>query len=243
MRYAYKALDTVGAESNGTLQARDEADAVGQLISRGLTPLKLRAAELEAETQAARQAPRNSGVSGRMALVLLIRELATLLGAGVTLEESLRTLLESRSGLPAETPLRAIVGSVLAGERFSTAVRAQVEQGALSLPAYVVALISAGESTGDLAAALNRAAEQLEFDEQLRAETSEALIYPLVLVGAGTAAVLFVFSFVVPRFSALLAGRQADLPWLSAAVLGTGQFVNEHSVALLVALAGLGSGR
>jgi len=241
MRYAYKALDTVGAESNGTLQARDEADAVGQLISRGLTPLKLRAAELEAETQAARQAPRNSGVSGRMALVLLIRELATLLGAGVTLEESLRTLLESRSGLPAETPLRAIVGSVLAGERFSTAVRAQVEQGALSLPAYVVALISAGESTGDLAAALNRAAEQLEFDEQLRAETSEALIYPLVLVGAGTAAVLFVFSFVVPRFSALLAGRQADLPWLSAAVLGTGQFVNEHSMALLVALAGLGT--
>jgi general secretion pathway protein F len=237
--FDYQALDTVGAEQRGRLQARDKADAVAQLVGRGLTPLALHAgAESDAAARAPGQPRPGTGVSGRMALVLLIRELATLLGAGVTLEESLRTLLESRSGLPAEAPLRAIVARVLAGERFSTAVRAQMDAGTLTLPSYVVALISAGESTGDLAAALGRAAEQLEFDEQLRAETSEALVYPLVLVGAGTAAVLFVFSFVVPRFSALLAGRQADLPWLSSAVLGIGTFVNEHSMVLLLALAG-----
>ncbi len=166
----------------------------------------------------------------------MVRELASLLRAGVTLEESLRTLIESRRGLVLEAPLNAVLSLVLAGERFSAAMRAQTEQSTLALPSYVVALISAGESTGDLAGALGRAAEQLEFDEQVRAETSEALVYPIILLAAGTGAVLFVFSFVVPRFSTLLAGRHADLPWLSSVVMGTGEFVNRHGTAIAIAL-------
>jgi len=102
-----------------------------------------------------------------------------------------------------------------------------------------MALVSAGESTGDLPAALGRAADQMEFDDQIRAETSEALVYPVILIMAGAAAVLFVFSFVVPRFSTLLAGKKADLPWLSAAVMATGEFVNQHALALLLVAAGL----
>lgn len=236
MRFDFLALDSTGASQRGVEEALSEADAVAQLLRRGMTPLSLRPAQAMAMGSGGASAWRRRDSGGRVALMLMVRELALLLRAGVTLEESLRTLIESRRGLILEVPLTAVLSLVLAGERFSTAMRMQTEQRTLALPSYVVALISAGESTGDLANALGRAAEQLEFDEQVRAETAEALVYPIILVTAGAGAVLFVFSFVVPRFSTLLAGRHADLPWLSKVVMGTGEYVNHHGPAIGIAL-------
>jgi general secretion pathway protein F len=239
MRFDYLAIDSSGSQQRGVEEAQAEAQAVAQLMQRGLTPVSMQPARAAAPASGARSAWQRRDSGGRVAVVLMVRELASLLGAGVTLEESLRTLVETRSGLALEEPLTAILKLVLAGERFSSAVRTQAETRALPLPSYVVALISAGESTGDLSGALGRAAEQLEFDEQVRAETSEALVYPIILVAAGAGAVLFVFSFVVPRFSTLLAGRNADLPWLSAAVMGIGTYVNQHGLLIAVALGAL----
>jgi len=239
MRFDYLALDSTGTSQRGVEEALAEADAVAQLLRRGLTPLSLQPSRATAPgggSGGTLSAWRRRDSGGRVALVLMVRELASLLQAGVTLEESLRTLIESRRSLALEAPLKAVLSLVLAGERFSAAVRVQTEQGTLALPSYVVALVSAGESTGDLAGALGRAAEQLEFDEQVRAETSEALVYPIILLAAGTGAVLFVFSFVVPRFSTLLAGRHADLPWLSSVVMATGEFVNRHGTAIVISL-------
>ncbi|MBU6257345.1 MAG: type II secretion system F family protein [Burkholderiales bacterium] len=237
MLFNYEAIDGSGAPQRGAEEAESEAGAVAQLARRGLTALTLRPARPDAGGANVLGSWKRREGGGRVALVLMVRELASLLGAGVTLEESLRTLIESRRGLALEAPLTGVLTLVLAGERFSSAVRKQSESGDLALPSYVVALISAGESTGDLAAALGRAAEQLEFDEQVRAETSEALVYPIILVLAGAGAVLFVFSFVVPRFSKLLAGRQVDLPWLSAAVLGIGDYFDRHGALIGIALA------
>lgn len=233
MHFDYTATDALGQEVKGTLAASDEREAVQALSSKGLAPTKLRRAkpsERVRQSSSGRPPP-------RVALVLLIKELSSLLQAGVTLEESLRTLLDGRQDGALGQVLTDILGAVLAGERFSAALEQHARAPALPLPSYVLALVAAGESTGDLPAALSRASEQLEFDEQIRAETSEALVYPSILIAAGVSAVLFVFSFVVPRFSSLLAGKQVELPWLSAAVLATGRFFNEHAVAVLISMA------
>jgi general secretion pathway protein F len=237
MRFDYVALDAAGTAQHGVEDALEESEAVAQILRRGLTPLRVQPAQAGGGRMNL-GALRRRDRGGRVALVLMVRELASLLRAGVTLEESLRTLIESRRGLALEAPLTAVLAQVLAGERFSAALRAQTGQRQLPLPNYVLALIAAGESTGDLAGALGRAAEQMEFDEQVRAETSEALVYPTILVLAGASAVLFVFSFVVPRFATLLAGRQADLPWLSRAVMATGEFVNRHGPAIAIVMVG-----
>jgi general secretion pathway protein F len=237
MRFSYSALDGAGTQHSGLLDAGHTAEAVTRLMHRGLTPLTVVAIEQQKATsgRGIRAIWRRREGTSRSALVLLVRELATLLQAGVTLEESLRTLIDGRQEIAYGEALTAALSQILAGERFSLAIRRQTESGQLPLPPYVVALISAGEATGELASALSRAAEQLEFDEQVRAETSEALVYPTILVLAGAGAVLFVFSFVVPRFSALLSGRRAELPWLSSVVMGVGEYVNRHGWILTVA--------
>lgn len=238
MHFDYTVLDISGRQLNGHIEAASESEAVQQLSAKGLTAVALRAAAAPtSRTKSMLRRPK--GGSPRIATVLLIRELASLLQAGVTLEESLRTLLDGRRGIPLEASLSAVLTAVLSGERFSLALQANANEQALPLPSYVIALVTAGESTGDLAAALGRAADQLEFDEQIRSETSEALIYPVILVTAGASAVLFVFSFVVPRFSTLLAGKKVELPWLSSAVLSTGEFVNRHGVLLMFMAVGL----
>jgi len=234
MHFEYTALDASGRQLKDKLSANSEAEAIQLLTAKGLTPVRLHEAHSE---RPSRRSSRGRTGNPRVATVLLIRELASLLNAGVTLEEALRTLLDGRNESSLAEPLAAVLTAVLSGERFSAALRQQADSKTMPIPAYVIALVSAGESTGDLAAALGRAADQLEFDEQVRAETSEALVYPVILIMAGAAAVLFVFSFVVPRFSTLLAGKKADLPWLSSAVMSTGEFVNQHNIALLVAAA------
>lgn len=232
MPYAYKALDSQGRQLQGELDASTEEDAAHALAQQGLSPIEL----TPLRERRGAQGKVGKREKPRIATMLLARELASLLQAGVTLEESLRTLLDGRRDSPQAAPLTAVLTAVLAGERFSVALKQQADSAALPLPPYVLALVSAGESTGDLPAALTRAAEQLTFDEQIRSETSEALVYPSILIGAGITAVLFVFSFVVPRFSSLLAGKNVELPWLSAAVLAIGTFFNAHMLAVALGL-------
>lgn len=231
MPYAYQALDSQGRLQKGELDATSEDEATQALARQGLSPIELK--PLHTRRTGGREGRREKP---RVATMLLVRELASLLQAGVTLEESLRTLLDGRRDGPQGAPLTAVLSGVLAGERFSAALQQQAGSTSLPLPPYVLALVAAGESTGDLPAALTRAAEQLNFDEQIRSETSEALVYPSILIAAGVSAVLFVFSFVVPRFSSLLAGKDVELPWLSAAVLAVGTFFNEHVIAVLLSM-------
>lgn len=171
-------------------------------------------------------------------LVAFVRELATLLSSGVGLTESFATLHDATGNTALQEALTRLIFSVQSGETFSVALRTA----ALRLPEYVYALARAGEATGNIGAALQRCADQLEFDERMQSETREALIYPSILILTGITAIGFIFTFVVPRFAGLLTGRKVDLPWLSSLVLTTGMFVNTHWVAFLLGLVALVAG-
>src|SRR5690606_36175034 len=109
----------------------------------------------------------------------------------------------------------------------------------LPLPPYVGTLVRSGEKAGQLGKALQDAVLQLEYDLQVRGEIRQALTYPAVLVTAGIAAVVLMFTFVVPKFAALLS-RADDLPWLGWAVLSTGMFARQYWWLLLFALLAVG---
>jgi general secretion pathway protein F len=103
------------------------------------------------------------------------------------------------------------------------------------MPEYVGQLARAGELTGELGRALADAAAQMDYELKLRNEMRNAMVYPAVLVGAGTLAVGIMFVFVVPKFASLLK-RADDLPFLAWAVLASGTWLREN---FLMAVAGL----
>jgi general secretion pathway protein F len=231
--FQYEAVNAEGAVLEGRLDARDVRDAQRALKQRGLTPLAINAGGGKDRDAPARFRfwRRDNRLSAKDHIIA-VSELATLVEAGVSLGEALPALAE-RDGDPKLADAFAEMERRLKrGQPVPEALRA----GLPDLPEYVYQLTEAGAETGKLGQALRDAANQMDYEDRLRRDVRNALTYPMVLVAAGIAAVLFIFVAVVPRFAVMFAGRFHELPWLSRAVLGIGLWVNDNlPLALLAA--------
>lgn len=227
LRLRYQARDAAGALVHGEIEAPSETEAVQRLAAQGLIPVRLERPQLQT------LAPRGKVRAADQ--VLLLRELATLLAAGVTLGDALPSLAQAYEGQALGAPLQALLREVRGGGRLSDALA----QPALRLPAYVLALAQAGEASGQLARALEDAAHQLELERKAGEDLRSALVYPAILVSAGLLAVLIVFMGVVPRFAPMLRSSRGEIPELSRWVIESGVFMRAHAEWFGLAAAGL----
>jgi general secretion pathway protein F len=229
MQYSYVALDGSGQRRRGVISAESELAAMEALRLKDWQVVSVKHRNLSAgPLWPTRRASNAQGTA------LLIDELATLLESSVPLAEALATLAQTGSGA---TQAHAALASVLAKVRGGSAFSAALATEGLGLPNYALQLVRAGESTGNLGAALRAAAEHLEADRAFAEDARSALIYPAVLVASGVIAVLVMFIFVVPRFAAILDNPKADLPWMSRLVLSGGSWITQHQVAVFLTLA------
>lgn len=180
------------------------------------------------------------GVSsgGGFDLALFAYELIALLGAGLSLIETLETLTERQQASRAAPVLGELVRRMQEGQSFSSALR----QFPSTFPELFIASIAASEHTGEIVPALQR---WLRYHEQLgaiRQKIVSASIYPALLCTVGIAVALFLLCFLVPRFSRVYEGMQDKLPLASRWLMQWGTFASQHWVvisAALLMLAGL----
>jgi general secretion pathway protein F len=232
VRYRYEALDSAGNQVSGNIDSDSEREAARQLAAQGFTVFELR------EKPQGRRLRRQGARASTRELQLVLQEFATLLGAGVTLAGSLSSLAKS-SHHPALTGAFAgMERSVRRGESFSVAFRASN----LPIPDYFHQLVHAGEATGRLAESLRAGVEQFEYDQRVSAEFRAALVYPMVLVGSGIAAVAIIFMWVVPRFGGLLTQHGDRMPALSRWTITIGVWMSSHAWLILLALLALAFG-
>ncbi|HZW26122.1 MAG TPA: type II secretion system F family protein [Gallionella sp.] len=217
VEFRYQATGSNGQTVRGQLSAASQAEALRLLQQQGLLPFEL---EVGNESTSIRRRGKASAQDKR----LVIRELATLLKAGVPLGEAVESLAGGHAASQLGEMFARMHAALRGGARFSTAM---AESG-LVLPDYVLQMTAAAEMTGKLAEALADAATQMEYEHRLRQEMRNALIYPSVLVLSGIGATLLTFVVVVPKFANLLKNGHADLPWLSVWVLQAGMFVKEY---------------
>lgn len=123
--------------------------------------------------------------------------------------------------------------SVRRGESFSAALR----ESKLPVPEYVHQLAHAGEATGRLAESIRGGVDQYEYDQRVRQEMTGAMIYPIVLVSSGIAAVGIIFLWVVPRFGGLLTQHKDTMPAISRWTIASGVWLSNHVWLVLLALA------
>jgi len=218
MEFRYRALDSVGMIVEGAMSGRDEGDVLHQLEEKNLTVVELVSTHSSGMLNA--KSRRRASVQEKESA---LSELATLLTAGIALAEAVDSI-----GLGYEKSLVGVAFAKIGveirqGHRFAGAL----QEAGLELPEYVYQMVAASELTGKLAKALQDAATQMGYDERVRQETRNALIYPLVLIVTGMAATLFMFIVVVPKFAGLLKNR-SDLPWISEVVLKLGLAVSQN---------------
>ncbi len=217
MRYSYQAIDNQKQEVSGILTADTEREAFRQLGRRGLTPLSLSAL-------GKKSSHRKAGKPKQRDILIVLHELATLLESSVALIDAVESLANS-SHHPFVTQTFSDMASQLRqGTAFSVALR----ECPLKLPWYMTQLVEAGELTGHVAMALRDGVAQMEYEARVANEMRNAMIYPVILILSGVAAVLMIFTIVVPRFAGILKNRTDDIPLLAKFVLNTGMFFNTH---------------
>ncbi len=229
MDIRYRAIDAAGKTVSGTLAAADEAEAVDLLRQRQLVPIEITAVRVRVPTHVRRGSQRISLAQKALA----VREIATLLSAGVGLVETIENLAHAHRADPVGKASEEIKEILLGGGTFTHAIQSVK----LQLPDYVFVLARTGEMTGKLAASLHDAADQMEYDERVRQDARNALVYPAILMTTGIGAVLLIFTVVVPRFTNLLNNPKADLPTISVWVLQSGLFFRSHIGLIGAALA------
>jgi len=232
--FDYSAVDVSGRTVAGVLTAPDEAAAKKTLERRRLMPLSLsRASGAAATTE--KTARRSRKLSSRT-LALTTRQLATLITVA-PVDEALRTLMLQAERPDVRAVLSGVHAGVVEGQRLSEAM---ARQGAAFPPLYR-ATVAAGEASGALGPILERLAEGLDRDQQVRGKVITALVYPAVLALVALGVVTALMVFVVPKVVDQFDSMNQTLPLLTRAVIGVSDLMRNWGwLIALVAAGGIG---
>src|ERR1051325_2648779 len=169
--------------------------------------------------------------AGKFPLLLFNQELLALLQAGLSIVETLETLLEKEGRSENRQVLKAVVTSLHEGHTLSAAFESQPA----AFPELYVATIRSSERSGNLVESIRRyAAYQMQVD-LMRKKVIAASIYPALLLLVGGLVVLFLLIYVIPKFSHIYSDTRHELPWASWLLVKWGELI-EHHGGLLASL-------
>ncbi len=229
--FAYKAVDMDASAVAGTIVADTPRQARDVLRERGLT-ITLVAPASETEGKAAGRWRRKR--RGRREVVAFVRELATLLGAGIPLLAALQTLTR-QYGRHFRPVVQELADQVASGVDLAEAMGRQSEY----FDEMCVSIVQVGQNTGALESALNRLADFREKAVRLRSRITTALVYPAVVCVIGLAVSVFLMTFVVPNLLGTLIEAGKELPTITRIVKGLSDFLLHWWWLLLAGLGGL----
>jgi len=231
--FDYLALDTGGRERRGSVVADGVEDARAKLDQRRFYVVRI---ESGPDVPSAVPSLLQRRVSFRKnltskQLTLFTRQIATLVQVS-PLEETLRTVSRQTEQEHVRTVLHSVHKGVLEGRRFSESMALSPK----SFPPLYRAMVAAGESSGTLPLILDRLADLLERQAQVRGKVITALAYPIVLALVASFVVLSLMVFVVPKVVEQFDSVGQQLPLLTRIVIAISEFLQNWWWALALAL-------
>jgi general secretion pathway protein F len=234
--FAYRAADRRGQTIDGVMEAADARAVVERLQRDAYFPIRITAQDERRPFWRL-----GAGLGGRRVsrrdLLAFIHQLGTLVDAGLPLDRAL-VILEELAPSPR---LRAITGDLLRSIRGGSSLAdAMARHHPRPFSRLAINMVRAGEKGGVLEATLKRLAELTEETQEFREAVVSAMAYPILLTGAGSAAVAFLLLFVIPRFVDIFQdlGQALPLPTQILLFVSTGlqQYWWLIALGLLVAV-------
>lgn len=230
LAFRYRGTDSHGKRVQGQIDAASREEAVRRLRQSAIMPIDVSPGSGTAQPTGT---VRRTGKT-RQAITRSIGELAVLLNAGIALERAMALMLDSVEDAALRAELATMQKAVKEGAPLS---RTMAERAGL-FPPMAAAMAEAGEADGKLGAALERLADALQRDDDLRSLIITAMIYPIILVVLSVAVIAMMLLFVVPQFESLFAGAADRLPAASRFIMQASQTLRSDGwwmVLLLVA--------
>ncbi|MBW8899136.1 MAG: type II secretion system inner membrane protein GspF [Massilia sp.] len=232
--FRYEAVDAGGATRKGVVNADSARSARSDLRTQGLTPLNVEA--IAAQVDAAGVA-RSRGFGEHLSqveLALFTRQLASLLEAGLPLEQAFTALLEQAERPYVRDLIASIRSEVMGGASFSDALSRHPRDFA----EIYRALVASGEQIGHLARVLSRLADYIERRNALVQKVRLAFTYPAIVTVVAFAIVIFLLTYVVPQIVSVFANTKQKLPFLTVVMLGVSNFVRAYGIIVGIAIVG-----
>lgn len=227
--FSYEALDKAGNVVKGKLTGRSESAVAQRLMSSGTQPINI----TEVKTTGLNADVRIPGITDKVKLkdiAIMLRQMATMIGAGLSLIRALSTLTEQT-----ENPtLRGILNTVRTDVETGLSLSAGLAKHPLVFPPLMINMVKAGETGGFLDQTLLNLAKNFEDEVKLNAKVKSAMTYPVVVLVVAILASVGMLLFIVPVFAGIFDSLGGDLPWATQILVDMSNFLKVAVWPLLV---------
>jgi len=233
-KFTYIARDSKGTKVTGSEEVSSQDELIGRLQLRNLVviniipELKEEAVTVTYQASDRQRKYRRYGVSGDD-LVIFSRQLATLLGAGVTILKSLDIISKQVYSRKFYNVLKELEKHMEAGLSFHEAMSKYPKV----FSELWINLVESGEASGNLAVILNRFASYLERRATFKRKVISSLIYPIILMIVGIGALLFLTVKIIPTFAELFKGFNVTLPLLTRMLIKVSFFIRKGIFSII----------
>jgi len=234
--FSYTARNRRGEPHSGSMEG-DSAEMVAeQLFNSHLTPI-----DIQPVKEKTVSAPKFTFLARLLRpwvqldeLIMLCRQLHTLMKAGVPLLRGLSALIDTTPNPTLTDALRSVTDDLQAGHELHAALARKSN----IFPPPFVSLVRVGVNTGRLDEVFIILAGYLEQEKNTREQIKSATRYPLVVISAIALAMIIINIWVIPVFADAFSKFDAELPWATLVLLGISEFTLRWWQYLLIAAAG-----
>ncbi|MGD8514215.1 MAG: type II secretion system F family protein [Granulosicoccaceae bacterium] len=217
--FQYKGRTNRGDAVEGKIEAASPDAVATQLFNSGITPIDINEA-LERKDPFEGLRRKFAGGARIEDLILFSRQMHTLMRSGVPIIRSINSLADSTRHVFFAEALHDVVESLEAGRDLSTSLG----QHPKIFSSLFVSIINVGENTGRLDEAFLQIAEYLELEKDTRDRIKQAMRYPTIVIVAIAVAIVVINLVVIPQFSRVYAGFNAELPLATRFLIGVSEF-------------------
>ncbi|MES2106793.1 MAG: type II secretion system inner membrane protein GspF [Pseudomonadota bacterium] len=230
--FRYEAVDDSGQTKKGVLTADSARAARGDLRAQGLLPITVELITTQLDSAGKRKRSLFAEHLSTVELALFTRQLASLLEAGLPLEQALSALLDQ-----AERPyIRDLVASIRSEVNAGSSLSDALKQHPNDFADIYLGLVASGEQIGHLSRVLARLADYIERRNALVQKVKLAFTYPAIVTVVAFAIVIFLLTYVVPQIVSVFANTKQKLPFLTVAMLAISDFVRSYGLFVAVAV-------
>jgi type IV pilus assembly protein PilC len=234
MIFTYRATKKDGSETSGSVEAVDHAAAMGALVHQGMHPLVVKAAS-------GGGSKKGFGFGKTVKsqdMVIFVRQLSTMISAGVPLARGLATLQES----PSSPYFRDVLSHITKDVESGTALGEAFAKYPLVFDEVFVNMVKAGEEGGILDEILKRLAVQVEQNASIKKKIKGAMTYPIVILSVTIIAFFGIMFVIMPKIAKILkdlGGPDAKLPIYTQILLDVSHICKTYAYIVLPVMFGI----
>jgi general secretion pathway protein F len=221
--YHYQVITKTGSTNKGVIEADSERHARQLLREQGMIPTQIR-------TVTKQQQLRTNDKLSAQDLALFTRQLATLIAAGIPIEECLRGVSEQT----AKDKIRGLIIGVRAKVLEGFALAQAMSEFPEAFPELYCATVKAGEQTGHLDLVLEKLADYSENQQTIRHKIQQALIYPSLMIIVSTLIISFLLAYVVPNIITVFTGSGQELPKMTKILIKASALIKADGLICLL---------